>query len=279
MLRREEIRIRDPFVLTDRANGCYYMYGTTALEIGGIGAKNSFAVYKSRDLECFEEPVIVFQAEEGHFWATRDFWAPEVHAYNGKYYLFGSGIADGVCRGTNVFVSDTPDGHFTPVANHALTPPNWECLDGTLFVEDGIPYMVFSHEWVQVGDGEICAVQLSEDLTASVGEPFLLFHASDDPHVTAINGADSGQYVTDGPFLFRENGKLKMIWSSFSHGKYAVLEAESDCLRGQWTHRGSRFDFDGGHAMLFETLQGERMISLHRPNHPAGAERAFFCRY
>jgi hypothetical protein len=35
---------------------------------------------------------------------------------------------------------------------------------------------------------------------------------------------------------------------------------------------------DGGHAMLFETLDGVRMISLHAPN-IAGAERAFFAEY
>ena len=31
MIKREEIRIRDPFIYTDRENNCYYMYGTTDL--------------------------------------------------------------------------------------------------------------------------------------------------------------------------------------------------------------------------------------------------------
>ena len=211
MLRIEDIRIRDPFILTDCENGFYYMYGTTALVDGSIAAKNTFSVYRSRDLVHFEEPKVVFDGARNNYWATRDYWAPEVHAYNGKYYLFGTGYAEGKCRGTNIFVCDTPDGDFRPLSDHAITPLDWECLDG--------------------------------------------------------------------PFLYREDGKIKMIWSSFYAGRYLVLEAESDRLAGPWKHSGSRFDFDGGHAMLFETLGGERMISLHRPNAPHDAERAFFCKF
>ena len=81
--------------------------------------------------------------------------------------------------------------------------------------------------------------------------------------------------MTDGPFFYREDGKLKMIWSSFFEGRYLVLCAESDSLRGKWTHKGSQFDFDGGHAMIFTTLEGNRMISLHSPNQ-TGLERAVF---
>ena len=75
-----------------------------------------------------------------------------------------------------------------------------------------------------------------------------------------------------------EEGKLKMIWSSFYKGRYMVLEAEADSLLGEWKHGGSKFDFDGGHAMLFNTLEGKRMISLHSPN-IAGLERACFYEY
>ena len=48
MPKREEIRIRDPFILTDKENGCYYMYGTTALECGTLAAKNTFSVYNKK---------------------------------------------------------------------------------------------------------------------------------------------------------------------------------------------------------------------------------------
>ena len=63
MLKKEEIRIRDPFVLVDRENSCYYMYGTTALEQSSIYAFNTYSVYKTEDLENFSEPKIIFADE------------------------------------------------------------------------------------------------------------------------------------------------------------------------------------------------------------------------
>ena len=102
----------------------------------------------------------------------------------------------------------------------------------------------------------------------------MLFRASDNPNVNERRGV-AGAYVTDGPFLYHENGKLNMIWSSFYNDRYLVLRAWSDSLAGKWEHGGSVFDFDGGHAMIFRKLNGERMLSLHAPN-IANLERAVF---
>ena len=108
MLKREDIRIRDPFIYTDFENECYYMYGTTALVKDKIAAKNTFSVFRSTDLENFEEPKVIFDGSKCNFWADRDFWAPELHKYNGKYYLFGSCKAENKRRATHIFVCDTP---------------------------------------------------------------------------------------------------------------------------------------------------------------------------
>jgi hypothetical protein len=251
------------------------MYGTTALSEESLRAGASFSVYRSHDLEIFEEPKVIFDGFAAGFWADRDFWAPEVHRWQGKYYLFGSFKAEGRCRATQILVCDTPDGTFVPLTDRPATPEGWECLDGTFWVEDGIPYLVFSHEWKQVPDGEIWAVALTQDLRSWAGEPKLLFRASENPYVTELPGHE-GCYVTDGPFLFREGGKLRMIWSSFYGERYLVLEAESDGIMGAWTHFGSRYDFDGGHAMLFDDLGGVRRISLHRPNTALHERAAFY---
>ena len=278
MINKSEIRIRDPFILTDAENNCYYMYGTTALIDGSLNTRASFSVYKSYDLESFEEPRVIFDGEGPEFWAEYDFWAPEVHKYNGKYYLFGSFKSNSRHRGTQILVCDTPDGKFTPLTEFPVTPSDWECLDGTLWVENGTPYLVFSHEWTQIRNGEICALPLSDDLTQPIGDPIVLFRASDSPVVTPLLRHSPDAYVTDGPFLYREDGKLKMMWSSFTEGRYQVLIAQSDSLLGTWKHFDGQYEFDGGHAMLFETLEGKRMISLHSPNTP-DFERAVFYSY
>lgn len=274
-MKREDIRIRDPFILADKQEGVYYMYGTTALG-AGLDAGDRFEAYVSRDLEDFEGPFTVFRGAEVNFWADRDYWAPEVHFYQGKYFLFGSFKAENHVRATQILVSDSPLGFFKPLTNEPVTPSDWECLDGTLWVEDGVSYIVFCHEWLQIEDGEICALQLTPDLKYPVGKPFTLFKASANPAVDAFKGR-GGEHcrITDGPFLFREDGMLKMIWSSLAGGKYAVLEAQAETLRGEWRHSGSRFTFDGGHAMLFRDFNGKLKISLHHPNTPPN-ERALF---
>lgn len=166
VLKRENIRIRDPFIYTDKKNGCYYMYGTTAIISESIAARDTFCCYKTFDLENFEGPFEIFNGSKAGFWADRDFWAAEMHEYKGKYYLFGSCKAEGKCRATQIFVCDTPNGTYVPLSERPVTPPDWECLDGTLFVENGQPYIVFCHEWLQVKDGEIWALPLKDDLSA-----------------------------------------------------------------------------------------------------------------
>lgn len=267
-MKREDIRIRDPFILADKDEGVYYMYGTTELG-AGLEAGDRFEAYVSRDLDNFEGPFTVFHGAQINFWADRDYWAPEVHFYRGKYYLFGSFKAENHVRATQILVADNPLGMFNPLTDEPVTPPEWECLDGTLWVENGVPYIVFCHEWLQVEDGEICALQLTDDLKYPAGKPFTLFKASANPAVDAFRGSGGDRCrITDGPFLFREGDMLKMIWSSIAGGKYAVLEAQADSLRGEWHHGGSRFAFDGGHAMLFRDFSGKLKISLHHPNTP-----------
>ena len=90
MLKREEIRIRDPFILPMPEEGCYYMYGTTALEQASLAARGTFSVYRTVDLENFEEPKVIVDSDKLGFWGRFDFWAPEVHKYKDKFYMFAT---------------------------------------------------------------------------------------------------------------------------------------------------------------------------------------------
>jgi arabinan endo-1,5-alpha-L-arabinosidase len=284
MLTLDQIRIRDPFVLPVAAEQCYYMYASTGSSCPP-GTPLGFIAFRSRDLQHWSEPIRVFDPP-ADFWATRDFWAPEVHAYQGKYYLFASLKAEKHYRGTQIFVADAPSGPFVPVSKGPVTPEHWECLDGTLFVaEDNTPYIVFCHEWLQIHNGSICAMPLSTDLSQAAGRPIYLFSATDAPwglkRAFPAPGSKRNYptYVTDGPFLHRSaNGRLFMLWSSFAKGGYAVGIAESDNGRidGNWQQQAEPlFAKDGGHAMIFRSFQNQLFVSLHAPN--AGAkERAVF---
>lgn len=71
-MKREEINIRDPFVLT--RNGQYYLYGTRGATCWGPA--DGFDVYVSRDLENWDGPFECFH-NDGTFWADRNYWAPK----------------------------------------------------------------------------------------------------------------------------------------------------------------------------------------------------------
>src|SRR5690554_2897401 len=83
-----DINIRDPYIMPHEESGYYYMYKSASVHrdgkvLGGV------EVYKSKNLSEWEGPVQVFTVPDDN-WITGPVWAPEVHAYNGKYYLFAT---------------------------------------------------------------------------------------------------------------------------------------------------------------------------------------------
>lgn len=261
----QDIRIRDPFFLKE--NGEYYLYGTTDVNTWE-GNGEGFDCYRSKDLKLFQGPYPVFRAPQ-NFWADRNFWAPEVWKYRGRYYMIASFKAEGRCRGVQVLISDDPRGPFVPVTDGPVTPTDWECLDGTLCFEDDGVYMVFCHEWIQTGDGCICAAKMSGDLTKLTGEPEVLFHASEAEWPVIHREFDSEGFVTDGPFLFRdENSRLHMIWSSYGEKGYAVgISHAQKGVIGKWNHeRNTVLEKEGGHGMIFEGPEGRTLLVVHTPN-------------
>lgn len=276
-MKLNEINIRDPFILPYEGN--YYMYGSQVDKpIGKLfnGLQNCFKVYVSQDLENWSEGKTIFEANDS-FWGKYQFWAPEVHLYKNRFCMFASFKADEKCRGTHILVSDTPDGQFTPVSKLQQTPVDWECLDGTFYVDkNGKPHMVFCHEWVQTEDGEVCEIELSDDLTRPVSEPRLLWKASAFKDTVTVM-PDRKAFVTDGPFFYRcRNGELVCIWSTYTANGYAELVSVSDNgdLDGNWSILEKPMsNSDGGHGMIFETFEGERLFTMHKPNAPATAER------
>lgn len=277
MLNRQQIRIRDPFILPIKEQGLYYMYGSTDLNTWS-GPGTGFDVYSSSDLDDWEGPFEAFRPEPG-FWADRNFWAPEVYAYKGQYYMFASFKSEDRCRGTQVLVSEHPLGPFRTLTDKPVTPEDWECLDGTLYVDpNNKPWMVFCHEWLQVQDGKMCAIPLTDDLRNRAGDPIVLFTASQAPWSAA--GKDSSNYVTDGPYLYRtEKGELHMLWSSGSKTGYAIGIARSETgkIEGPWLQdEQPLFSEDGGHGMLFRTFGGQLMLSIHAPNKLTEERAVFF---
>lgn len=282
----KDIRMRDVCVLADKVTQTYSMVGP-----GRFDRRAQVRVYTSKDLITWNGPRPIYTVTDDLWGDIRvvGIWAPELHRYNGKYYLFltfdtRNRFAEQwrnwlprVTRGSQVLASDSPMGPYKPFANHSTLPTDMMTLDGTLWVEDGVPYMVFCHEWVQIKNGTVETIRLKDDLSETVGDPVRLFDGSD-----AKWGRKSDQYgcnVTDGPFLHKsQSGKLFMIWSSYSVTGYTVGIAISDSgkLAGPWRQQDEPiFTEDGGHGMLFTTFDGQLMMALHAPNNRQARPRLF----
>lgn len=270
MFTREQIFIRDPFLFS-LGDGRYLMTGTIYIP----GKKQAIYGYITRDFETFEDPICLFDPPED-FWADREFWAPEIHEWKGRYYLFASFRSPHRRRATQILVADSPVGPYRVQGDQPQTPEQWHCLDGTLYVdESGQPWMVYVREFVQMVDGEMYAQKLNEDLTAMAGEPVKLFCATWAPWcVTNEEGGmpfdNPGGYITDGPFLFHlPDGSLGMLWSSFCKTGYcqAVCYSPSGKVTGPWKQLDEPLVGNGhGHGMLFTTADGQLTLSLHDKN-------------
>ena len=281
--------LRDPFILVE--DGIYYAYGT-GVPIGEwdntTWNSTTWACYKNTsgrldgawkrlDHEIYVRPKN----------AVKNLWAPEVHRYRGKYYLFATYFSSLTQhRGVTILKSDSPEGPFVELSNGHVTPHDWDAIDGTFYVDrDGRPWMVFVHEWTCTDDkiGRMAAARLSEDLTHFITEPVELFRA-DAPAWSNLN-------VTDGCFLYdMADGGLSMIWSNFgSNGfeGYCVGVAHSDngYPDGKWTQEDEPIfsnhitgKHDGGHGMIFHDTDGEMYLCVHSPNKPCEecAEKTIF---
>ncbi len=271
----KDLAMSDPFIFADPQTKLYYMTST-----GG-------RMWKSSDLKTWEGPYSVVETNPDSWMGERpDIWAAEIHYYNGKYYYFGTFTNHDIViedipnryaiprRASHILVSDNVMGPYRPMSDKPYMSPKLATLDGTLWVEDGVPYMIYCHEWLQCVDGTMDMIKLSKDLSKSKGKPHTMFKASEGPWSREMNylgeityGLALGGQVTDGPFIFRtQTGKLGMLWSSWGEERYSqgVAYSASGKLAGPWIHEEQPLNtFNQGHGMIFKTFDGKLLMCLH----------------
>jgi hypothetical protein len=288
-----DLSVHDPCILADTNSRTYYIYAGYDLKRDGGRLKSSngragVKAFLSKDLLKWTGPQLVFEIPAG-FWGDADSspWAPEVHAYNGKYYLFTTfnawkeemdrrpGRPFINKRASQILVADSPLGPFKPFSNQPHTPTDEMTLDATFWVEDGQPWLIYCHEWVQLGNGLVKAIRLKPDLSATEGDPITLLNAGGFAWTRKEIGYRAGRFpgaVTDGPYFWRTSrGVLAMIWSSWTpEHQYALAFAYSPSgkLAGPWQHdAGPTLWDDRGHGMIFRDFDGRLLLCLHRYFH------------
>jgi hypothetical protein len=283
----EAMSMSDPFVFVDEKSKTYYLTGS-----GG-------RMYKSADLKTWTSVPGQMTDLTGTWMQGNFVAAPEIHKIGDKYYYAGtysdhSHLIQQVPRRYNVprnqtqlLVSDTVEGPYKPLVvdkEFCLGPEDWDIIDGTLYQEDGVTYMVMVHEWTQLIDGTMAYMPLAKDLTHRTAEPTTIFRASEaawSKEMNSIGEATFGLkmpgWVTDGPQMFRtKTGKLGMLWSSWGVQRYAqgVAYSTSGSIKGPWVQEKEAFKGDNsGHGMLFKTFEGKLLFIVHHAEGDSGARK------
>ena len=260
-LQKTVCEIRDPFILSE--NGVCYMYGTgwqyyknTSGDINGEWT----GPYSMVDWNRISEILPDYEQQ---------CWAPEVYKYGDADYAITTynsserGGSDGTHkydgRGTVILRAETPEGPFTRWSDGLITPDTWDCIDGTLYVDDeGQPWLFFVHEWTSTDGegGKFACAKLSSDLKTLVSEPKDVFSTGG---------------VTDGCFIYTAaNGDLLSLWSTYDddYGYCVNVIRSKNGIDGDWLFDSILYSScygaeSGGHGMLFTDSDGRMKMSFH----------------
>jgi arabinan endo-1,5-alpha-L-arabinosidase len=216
----------DPFLL--RIDGGYLAYGTGA-RIG----ERPFEVLHSPDLvhwtsiggalEPLDEP-----------WA-QDYWAPEVAASGGRWFMYYSVGEEDRGHLLRVAVADDPAGPFHDQGT-VLTPDERFAIDAHPFRDDdGQWYLYYAHDVLE-GDrvGTTVAVDRLLDMTRLEGDPQTLLRASGDWQLFRAGREMYGQvydwYTLEGPFVRKRGGRYHLLYSggAWEEPTYGVSYAIAD---------------------------------------------------
>ena len=277
-MKRTEIDLRDAYVLTWQ--GRYYLYGTEGFG-AFTGTPRGFLCYVGDDLENWDGPYTVFP-NDGRVWADTNYWAPEVYAIDGAFYLFaawaskralaaapemGEGGAPESRQRLAVLRAADPLGLFE-VLNADLGPGN----DPTLYQEKGRYYLIHND-----GFTHMQAHLLAEDLSRFEGGAIPLFSREDADVTWSVGGPTEGAETFVTP-----TGRLLVLWSSFCRGNAknlaamgfpgmdygtAIAYADEGGIRGIFCQENRLITPPNmGHVNLFSALDGTLMLATHWPD-------------
>jgi hypothetical protein len=273
----DSMSMSDPYIYAEASTKTYYLTGS-----GG-------AIYKSNDLKNWTGPYGAYDTRGTWMEGINFVAAAEIHKVNGKYYYaatFGDRkeLVDVIPRRYNVYrhqtmilESDKPDGPYklkNSDPNYDYLPHSWDIIDGTIYVENNQPYMVFVREWMQTFDGTMEYVKLSSDLSKTISEPVMLFRATESPLPLEMVGNGEMTYglkipgwVTDGTEMFHtQTGKLGMLWASWGANRYlqCVAYSQSGTIDGPWIQAVEPLiGNNSGHGMMFTSFEGKRLFIVH----------------
>jgi arabinan endo-1,5-alpha-L-arabinosidase len=234
----------DPFVL--KWQGEYYAYGTSGL----IHQGRRFPILHSRNFRDWQHIGNALEPLPGL--EDGNYWAPEVAAHNGKFYMYfsaGQRTADETHR-LHVAIADQPGGPFQTA--NVLLPGEGFSIDAHPFRDprDGRWVLFFAKDFFdeRVGTG-LAAVPLSDDLRHPAGPVTTILRPSADWQIyernrTIYRQSWAAWHTVEGPFVVWHEGRYYCFysggaWHSADYGVgYGVADQVLGPYHDEWGHAG-----------------------------------------
>lgn len=238
----------DPFVLP--WEGGYYAYGTgEALVATGSGTPRAFPVLYSRDLVTWSSVGGALEVPAGA--EARAFWAPEVAAHDGRFYLYYSSAPSGrdELHRLRVAVASDPAGPFVD-AGVVLPESEGFCVDAHPFRDprDGQWYLFFARDFFEDRTGTGLAVApLASNMLRPSGPARAVLRANADWQIYERHRRLYGRtwdawHTVEGPCVVEHDGRYYCFYSggNWQTQEYGVSYAWAAEPLGPWQHTTER---------------------------------------
>ncbi len=229
--------LADPFVL--KWQGEWFAYGTGEEPYRG---GNAFPTLRSTDFAHWEPQGCALTPVAG----VKSYWAPEVAARDGRFFLFysGAGAAGDEAHRLRVAVADHPLGPFAD-SGRLLLPDEGFTIDAHPFRDprDGRWYLFFSKDYFDARAGTaIAAAPLADDMLSLDGPITTILRPSADWQISARNRALYGRrwdawHTVEGAHVAFHEGRYFLFYSggAWTGEGYGVGYAVADAALGPYT--------------------------------------------
>jgi GH43 family beta-xylosidase len=222
----------DPGVVRD---GDHYIMSCTS-----GNAADAFPIYVSTDLVTWTAMGHILPSAAKPAWATRDFWAPEIHHVgSGWVAYFSARNTDGKLS-IGAASAPTSLGPFTPLPQPLVHDATMGLIDASEYnAPDGTPYLLWKEDGNAVGrPTPIHAQQLAPDGLSVVGT-----------RATLITNDQAWEAnVTEGPFMVDHGGRFYLFYTgnSYASARYAIGVARASSPTGPFTKPAGPIVVTGG---------------------------------
>ena len=200
-------------------------------------ASNSFPILTSPDLVNWQERGYVFPEGKQPEWTVSDYWAPEIHEVDGKYYVIYT-AREGSTKllSLGIAYSDQPLGPFIdkgePMLQNLTVPVG--VIDVTYFREEGKDYLIWKTDDNAQNKPTHIFIREFDFITLS-------FVESSEIVELLRSDRDWESNINEGPWMIK-HGDLYFLFfsaSGFTDPKYSVEVARSHSLFGPFEKKST----------------------------------------